>query len=168
MTLWKPTLSLKCKHFLNGQFEGDIIFCHLNPCEQNELSMIENPKVHGANMGPTWVLSAPDGPVVGPMNLAIRVSICNNRGCLWENCEKKTCFGWIVFFVRTVCINIASPREIYIICSYFQPQAFNINYCKPVLKAIIEHNLHHKFWWPDINYKHCSSIRLREVMAPLK
>ena len=28
-------------------------------------------KVHGANMGPTWVLSAPDGPHVGPMNLAI-------------------------------------------------------------------------------------------------
>ena len=27
-------------------------------------------KVHGANMGPTWVLSAPDGPCVGPMNLA--------------------------------------------------------------------------------------------------
>ena len=29
-------------------------------------------KVHGANKGPTWVLSAPDGPHVGPMNLAIR------------------------------------------------------------------------------------------------
>ena len=31
-------------------------------------------KVHGAIMGPTWVLSAPDGPRVGPMNLAIRDS----------------------------------------------------------------------------------------------
>ena len=29
-------------------------------------------KVHGANMGPTWVLSAPDGPHAGPMNFAIR------------------------------------------------------------------------------------------------
>ena len=28
-------------------------------------------KVHGANMEPTWVLSAPDGSHVGPMNLAI-------------------------------------------------------------------------------------------------
>ena len=28
-------------------------------------------KVHGANMGPTWVLSVPDGPHVDPMNLAI-------------------------------------------------------------------------------------------------
>ena len=36
-------------------------------------------KVHGANMGPTWVLSAPDGPHVGPMNLAI-------RGALLEPC----------------------------------------------------------------------------------
>ena len=30
--------------------------------------------VHGANMGPTWVLSATDGPHVGPMNLTIRES----------------------------------------------------------------------------------------------
>ena len=33
---------------------------------------IPDSKVHGANMGPTWVLSVPDGPHVGPMNLAIR------------------------------------------------------------------------------------------------
>ena len=32
-------------------------------------------KVHGANMGPTWVLSAPDGPHFGPMRLATRVVI---------------------------------------------------------------------------------------------
>ena len=32
---------------------------------------VPDSKVHGANMGPTWVLSAPDGPHVGPMNLAI-------------------------------------------------------------------------------------------------
>ena len=32
---------------------------------------IPDSKVHGANMGPTWDLSAPDGPHVGPMNLAI-------------------------------------------------------------------------------------------------
>ena len=29
-------------------------------------------KFHGANMGPTWVLSAPGGPHVGPMDLDIR------------------------------------------------------------------------------------------------
>ena len=31
-------------------------------------------KFHVANMGPTWVLSSPVGPHVGPMNLAIRES----------------------------------------------------------------------------------------------
>ena len=34
--------------------------------------IIPDSKVHGANMGPIWVLSTPDGPHVGPMNLAIR------------------------------------------------------------------------------------------------
>ena len=29
-------------------------------------------KVHGANMGPTWVPLAPDGPHVGSINLAIK------------------------------------------------------------------------------------------------
>ena len=30
-------------------------------------------KVHGANMGPTWLLSAPDGAHVSPMSFAFRV-----------------------------------------------------------------------------------------------
>ena len=34
---------------------------------------VPDSKVHWANMGPTWVLSAPDGPYVGPTNLAIRM-----------------------------------------------------------------------------------------------
>ena len=37
-------------------------------CEQGN----PDSKVHGANMGPIWALSAPGGPHVGPMNLAIR------------------------------------------------------------------------------------------------
>ena len=36
---------------------------------------VQDSKVHGANMGTTGVLSTPDGPHVGPLNLAIRVSI---------------------------------------------------------------------------------------------
>ena len=38
-------------------------------------------KVHAASMGPTWVLSAPDGPHVGPMNLAIRDIPYNAADC---------------------------------------------------------------------------------------
>ena len=29
------------------------------------VALIPDSKVHGANMGPTWVLSAPDGPHAG-------------------------------------------------------------------------------------------------------
>ena len=37
-------------------------------------------------MGPTWVLSAPDGPHVGPMNLAIRVyDYLTSNGLLYES-----------------------------------------------------------------------------------
>ena len=39
----------------------------------HSLCIFPDNKVHGANMGPTWVLSAPDKPLVGPMNLATRV-----------------------------------------------------------------------------------------------
>ena len=35
-------------------------------------------KVHGANMGPTWVMSASDGPHVGPMNL-----LSGRVTCIW-------------------------------------------------------------------------------------
>ena len=39
----------------------------------NSHYIIPDSKVHGNHIGPTWVMSAPDGPHVGPMNLAIRV-----------------------------------------------------------------------------------------------
>ena len=41
-------------------------------------------RVHGANMGHTWVLSAPDGPHIGPMNLAIRVYKLPWTSCCWS------------------------------------------------------------------------------------
>ena len=37
-----------------------------------EIIKIPDGKVHGANMGPIWGRQDPDGPHVGPMNLAIR------------------------------------------------------------------------------------------------
>ena len=35
------------------------------------INMIPDNKIHGANVGPTWVLVAPSGPHVGHTNLAI-------------------------------------------------------------------------------------------------
>ena len=69
--------------------------------------MYPDSKVHGANMGPTCVLSAPDGPHVGPMNLAIRVpvhidlysetvvlvaSVANNKVKTVQCRHKSVCF----------------------------------------------------------------------------
>ena len=45
-------------------------------------------KVRGANMGPTWILSAPGRPHVGPVDLVIRVSI---RFCLTSPIAKRCC-----------------------------------------------------------------------------
>ena len=44
-----------------------------------EIKPFPDKKVHGANMGPTWVLSAPDGPHFGPMNLVIGISSSNAK-----------------------------------------------------------------------------------------
>ena len=48
--------------------------------------MSPDSKVCGANMGPTWVLSAPDGPHVGPMNLAIREFIISYSIGPYQSC----------------------------------------------------------------------------------
>ena len=47
-------------------------------------------KVHGANMRPTWVLSAPDGPHVGPINLAIRDPLQNSPACMPLDCSNAS------------------------------------------------------------------------------
>ena len=47
------------------------IFIHFMILETWVLCNTPESKVLGANMGPNWVLSAPDGPHVGPMNLVI-------------------------------------------------------------------------------------------------
>ena len=45
---------------------------------QSILVGVPDSEVHGVNMGPTWVQSAPDGPHIGPRNLAIRGSLKMN------------------------------------------------------------------------------------------
>ena len=50
--------------------------------------MYPDSKVHGANIGPTWVLSAPDGPHVGPMNLAVRV--VKSLQLIWRSIGLRT------------------------------------------------------------------------------
>ena len=61
----------KAQIFLGGT-KRDGTACRDDRCDHAPVCMkyaYPDSKVHGANMGPTWVLSAPDGPHVGPMNL---------------------------------------------------------------------------------------------------
>ena len=67
-------------------------------------------------MGPTWVLSAPDGPHVGPMNLAIRGIYLTTRGndsllrtcqqCYITNASQRGYKGcnWQHQWVRSTCV----------------------------------------------------------------
>ena len=43
------------------------------------IQIIPDSKVHVVNMGPTWVLSAPGGPHIGPMSLAIRDELISEK-----------------------------------------------------------------------------------------
>ena len=70
--------------------------------------------VHGANMGPTWVLSAPDGPHVGPMNFAIRVVLIDQN--LWESWLWHFCH--IVFHLMYVYVNKELELEIDLMTWY--------------------------------------------------
>ena len=67
------SLSYISRHWFRESFDAVAIGPHW---------IFPDNKVHGANMGPTWVLSAPDGPHVGPMNLAIRVNMQLNVHCV--------------------------------------------------------------------------------------
>ena len=52
-------------------------------------------KIHGANMGPTWVLSAPGESHVNPMNFAIRDCIVQMIGMSSPECiEIRETYGW--------------------------------------------------------------------------
>ena len=54
----------------------------------SNLNYYPDSNVYGANMGPTWVLSVPDGPHVGPMNLTIWVVILVS---VRHPIKKRTC-----------------------------------------------------------------------------
>ena len=77
MSLSKHTTRLPQWHWINPKERRTLIQPQRNKTQQTRVDILrdnfQDSKVHGANMGPTWVLSAPDGPHVGPMNLAIVV-----------------------------------------------------------------------------------------------
>ena len=75
-TVWNTTMicgALRCVIYMLSYSQ------ETGPC-----SSLPDSRVHEANMGPTWVLSAPGGPHVGPMNLDIWVHFCpHNDWMIW-------------------------------------------------------------------------------------
>ena len=63
--------------------ESNFVYNHYDD-EHLALKLNTDPdsKVDGANVGPTWVLSAPGGPHVGPINLVIAGFIEINRSAV--------------------------------------------------------------------------------------
>ena len=78
---------------------GDLIQSLGTASAENPISPCPDSKVHRANMGPTWVLSAPGGPQVGLVNLVIWVVAAvyailpNSIGPPWfllDHCKSAT------------------------------------------------------------------------------
>ena len=76
-------------------------------------------KVHGVNMGPTWVLSAPDWPHVGPMNIAIRER-------LWTQWQPGSVPTFINDYDRDICnvfthwliiLSTIHDKRLWILCT---------------------------------------------------
>ena len=90
-------------------------------------------KFHGANLGPTWVLSAPDGPHVGPMNLAI-----------WEcvsrvSSKSELCFTAILLLLQC-CIQFYIRADSRFALSKWE----TVLLCNDVYHIL--------FWWQFIVY----------------
>ena len=67
-----PAMRKMCPHHKVFMYSSSQYYASEPENQLRRMSVHPDSKVHGDNMGPTWVLSTPDGPHVGPMNLAIR------------------------------------------------------------------------------------------------
>ena len=70
-------------HCVNSYYKDKMVLWPFNIFNRNYMTgkrAFPDNKVHGANMGPTLVLSTPDGPHVCPMNLAMRIYIWTRHG----------------------------------------------------------------------------------------
>ena len=82
------TRQLWRQHVKNISYLIDIDFINGDIRSWSYKKTIPDSKVHGANMVKTGVLSAPDGPHVGPMNLATLGYMCKRIMSIHES-------GWL-------------------------------------------------------------------------
>ena len=87
---------------------------------------IPDSKVHGGNMGPIWGRQDPDGPSVGPMNLAIWAAACLSAWYCW----------WIWLQWLFACLSAA------VVCIGFNANILHIHICYCLISCV-----HWKFYW---------------------
>ena len=113
---------------LHGQ-QGNHVVVRLPARWPGSVWVIPDSKAHGANMGPTWVLSAPDGPHVGSMNLAIRD--CVDEGSYASSMGCAALAGVIIaYIILFTCIKAYVPIW-FLICwwLYRHSNRFQISNC---------------------------------------
>ena len=78
----EPMFTQICHHMASLGHNELILYAARGKISKTGMPAGPDSKVHGANMGPSWVLSAPDRPHVGPLNLAIRGMPAACRHCM--------------------------------------------------------------------------------------
>ena len=115
-------------------------------------------KVHGANMGPTWVLSAPDGPHVGPVILAIRVTLARDQRQVMNQCYEKPFYRGCHQFHRVVILH----DESLTLRNNHMPASYQIRIAKYCPFHI---NLNIPLWSSDAISSHTIWSTLVQIMA---
>ena len=101
---WLPIqcyFTMLWKHFDGAMFiYASHNYLSEDVCFQHSYHAYPDINIHVAHLGLTWVLLAPGGPHVGPMNLAIRV-MAKMHMSLWSwlfPCSGADCFGvsWLL------------------------------------------------------------------------
>ena len=146
ISYWVQYFSVDLYHFWitrNQSFFISGIFIHTPP----------NRKVHGANMGPTWVLSAPDGSHVGPMNFAIRaalISLCTLYIYTFKN-HGSGSGSWIIAKKKCPDNVSCSPSD-------------EIFFRQISLKWVVERNIIWLLLWFYTEFYHCHTGNYEHII----
>ena len=117
---------------------------------------IPDSKIPGANLGPTCVLSEPDGPHIGPMNLAIRDPSLNSLAnyIKWNlaNVRQSHASGEANIIMTAWQFIDSSNHKAFIrgLLSEIQIMYFMFYLAEQPCKNILRQTLHTVISWPTI------------------
>ena len=105
-------------------------------------------KVHRAIMGPLWVLSAPDGPCVGPMNLAIREAMVEINCISLDDSTCKNCVSLVRYW--NPChhfVGSLKPLGLFILCSYLNVIFMKTSPDVTTVQSTVDVSYHRSWAW---------------------